>query len=500
MITGGDLIDAGWPEGPLIADLLERARYLEDEKGIADKKYILKLLRRDVAMPAPKLGLRDAAGAAPLAEAIEAHTPDEEKNVAKVRRQMGELLRTPVIQRGAVMPDACPVGGGTAVIPVGGAIAVEHAIIPTAHSADICCSLYASFYRSAKPVGDQLDALVAATRFGPGGRDDGDLVDHPVLDEDVWSNKFLKGLETKARIHMADQGDGNHFAFLGEIDAPDGAVPGLPPGRYQALVTHHGSRGLGAAVYNRGQAAAVKATNKIAAGIPPAAAWLDVREPEGGEYWEALQYVGRWTLANHQSIHRRFLESFGDIGADATLGNEHNFVWRRGDVFLHGKGATPAWDGQLGLIPLNMAEPILIVRGRDNPEFLSFAPHGAGRNLSRTAVRRQFRDPETAAAEIARSTAGLDIRWFTGSPDLTETPVAYKNAAQVRAQIDQFGLAEVLAEIRPLGCIMAGGGGLKPWEEGYEKPLTPKQKRQIQHRAERRKTRQRDWDGDSWDR
>ena len=59
-----------------------------------------------------------------------------------------------------------------------------------------------------------------------------------------------------------------------------------------------------------------------------------------------------------------------------------------------------------------------------------------------------------------------------------------------------FGLADVVAEIEPLGCIMAGDSGPPRWMR--EKDLTPKQKRQIEHRAERRKTRQniRHWEED----
>jgi hypothetical protein len=58
------------------------------------------------------------------------------------------------------------------------------------------------------------------------------------------------------------------------------------------------------------------------------------------------------------------------------IGNEHNFVWKRGDSFFHGKGATPAWQDAsgrplLGLIPLNMAREILLVLGSNNNDYLS---------------------------------------------------------------------------------------------------------------------------------
>ena len=55
------------------------------------------------------------------------------------------------------------------------------------------------------------------------------------------------------------------------------------------------------------------------------------------------------------------------------------------------------------------------------------------------------------------------MRFWFGRPDISETPVAYKNAAAVREQIERFGLAEVIGEITPLGCLMAGDYD-KPWQ------------------------------------
>ena len=56
-------------------------------------------------------------------------------------------------------------------------------------------------------------------------------------------------------------------------------------------------------MYKRGHKAAIKETARIAEGIPKAAAWLDTKTDIGSEYWDALQYVSRWTRANHESIH-----------------------------------------------------------------------------------------------------------------------------------------------------------------------------------------------------
>lgn len=506
LLSSQDLVAAGYEPGLIFKDLLAKVAEYE-ERGIVDPKYALKLLKRDVAPPPVKFAMREKP--VPLAEAISASTKEERANVELVRKQMNELLKTPVIARGAILPDACPVGGGPAVIPVGGAIAVENAIIPSAHSSDICCSMYATFYEERSSVAKELDALVSSTRFGPEHRHFDDLVPDPVIDENVWQNRFLTGLRDHARTQIADQGDGNHFAYIGEVDVDETMLAVLrltghadladrfqltdgQARRYRVLVTHHGSRALGAHVYRRGQIAAEKHVARKAQHIPAAAAWIEASSDTGKDYWHALEYVARWTKANHRAIHRRFLERIGS-SVVAELGNEHNFVWQRGDMFFHGKGATPAWKDeqgrpQLGLIPLNMAEPILLVLGADREDFLSFAPHGAGRNLSRTAMRRKYPDEASRRTAIERSTEGIDVRWFCGKPDLSETPLAYKDAAQVKQQIRHFSLAEIVAEIRPLGCIMAGSSG-RSWRD-KEEELTPKQKRQIEHRADRRRTKQ----------
>jgi tRNA-splicing ligase RtcB len=517
LLTETDLLLAGWLHGPQLQEMLTAVAAME-ARGIQDPNYAIKLLRRD--FPPPELKSQMRPEAAPLAEAIAATCPQDEQNIGAVRRHMDQLLRVPIIQRGAIMPDACPAGSAVATIPVGGVVAAEHAIIPSAHSEDICCSMYASFYLSEEPTAAQLDLLMLSTRFGQGGRKEEDWVPHPVLNEDVWDNQFLQGLERHAAMHLADQGDGNHFAYLGKVTFTQeqlgklscaghhelAATLAANDGKWNVLVTHHGSRSLGAHVFKRGQKAAEKATAKIAAGMPTAACWLDAETEEGAAYWEALQYVSRWTKANHQCIHAGFAKRLG-IAMAAGLGNEHNFVWKRGSTFLHGKGATPAWPDdagrpQLGLIPLHMAAPILLVLGRDNAEYLSFAPHGAGRNISRRAAVKPYRqddgtvEPRELQRLVKEQTPGLDIRWWHGKADLSETPLAYKSAAQVKSQIEHFQLAEIVAEIQPLGCIMAGDAGPRPWARELE--LTPKQKRQIVHRADRRKSRQSllHWDED----
>ena len=171
-------------------------------------------------------------------------------------------------------------------------------------------------------------------------------------------------------------------------------------------------------------------------------AWIPYDTLEGRDYWEALQICRDWTKLNHEVLHDHVKDKL-KYNSKLRFWNEHNFVFKFNDEFFHAKGATPILDifvpdNHTGfrLVPLNMAEPILILQ--DSITFtienLGFAPHGAGRNVSRTAHKKK------GIADLAKETDGLDIRFFTGIPDDSELPSAYKNANQVREQIEEFGL------------------------------------------------------------
>jgi hypothetical protein len=85
-------------------------------------------------------------GAVPYFKNVEAEpsSPDfefEQETIGNVFAAMDELLRTPTLVAGSVMPDACPTGPASipASIPVGGLVVAEEAIHPGFHSSDICC-------------------------------------------------------------------------------------------------------------------------------------------------------------------------------------------------------------------------------------------------------------------------------------------------------------------------------------------------------------------------
>ncbi len=381
---------------------------------------------------------------------IRATSPTETVNVEKVFATMNELMKTPTLKYGAVMPDACPTGP-VGQIPVGGIVAAKNAIHPAMHSADICCSVMMTNLGKIDPK-KVLDKAHGVTHFGPGGRKD--LFDLPEeIRQRMKNNPFLNNDKSVslAKKHLGTQGDGNHFLYVGQLESTGETI----------LVTHHGSRGLGALLYRDGMRLAEKYRKEISPQTNPANAWIPYDSEDGKAYWDALQVIREWTKRNHGILHdvtgRRLR-----IDPVGRFWNEHNFVFKDEDLFYHAKGATPLADkfvpdsqDGLRLIPLNMREPVLIVKGVTTTENLGFAPHGAGRNISRTAHRKTKADQKINKV-FAEETKGLDVRFFSGHIDISELPSAYKNAQNVQEQMEEFNLGKVVDKILPYGCIMAG--------------------------------------------
>ena len=446
-ITGQTLKDMGYAPGPWFKTAIAAAEAARLQG--ADEAALRRAI--EACAPPPSLPLLPL-GRRKHTLNIRAEHPDEIENIASVERHMAELMRLPTVKAGTVMPDACSAGSAAGTIPVGGVIAAENAIHPGMHSADICCSMAVTMFAGDIEPAKLLDAGMALGHFGGGGRPpETQIRPEARLLTAFADNSFLRPLQRAAVEHFATQGDGNHFFYVGRV-ASSGRL---------ALVTHHGSRRPGAVLYKAGMAEAEKQTRRISPETPAHNAWIVADSDQGRAYWAALQIIRAWTKASHFAIHDLVAASLG-LKIEDRFWNEHNFVFRRSDgMYYHAKGATPGWSDYandangLTLIPLNMAEPILITRGLDAADGLGFAPHGAGRNMSRTSYLR-LNAGKTAGQMIAEQAAGIDVRFFSGLPDLSELPGAYKSAASVRAQIAEFGLAEIVDTIEPFGSIMAG--------------------------------------------
>jgi len=365
-------------------------------------------------------------------------------------RQLENACSLPVAVRGALMPDA-HLGYG---LPIGGVLATRHAVIPYAVGVDIACRVKMTVLDLPVETIDDLDLLKTAieteTRFGIGAAFKRERRSHAVLDEDWDFTKLTAGLRDKAWAQLGTSGSGNHFVEFGtfELDHDD---LGLDRGRYLALLSHSGSRGAGATIAGHYSKLAMKQHPELPRELKHLA-WLDLDSDAGGEYWRAMELMGRYAAANHACIHRHIAEHLGsEVMLD--IENHHNFAWKEvhdgEELIVHRKGATPAGEGVLGIIPGTMASSTYVVRGRGNEESLRSAAHGAGRVMSRTQAKKTL-DWKSARAWLEQS--GVTLL----SAGLDEVPAVYKNIDEVMAA--QADLVEPIARFQPRVVKMAPAG------------------------------------------
>ncbi len=372
-------------------------------------------------------------------------------------KQMANACALPVAVAGALMPDA-HVGYG---LPIGGVLATDNAVIPYAVGVDIACRMKLTVYdRKANTLAGQRDRLAnileSETRFGMGCTFKKRRA-HDVMDEDWSVSPVTQRLRDKAWSQLGTSGSGNHFVEFGAftVDAEQGAVLGLEAGDYLALLSHSGSRGTGAQVCDFYSKRAMARHDRLPKELKHLA-WLSLDEADGQEYWAAMNLMGRYAAANHALIHKHIAKKLGGH-AVLDIENHHNFAWKEKhlvngeerEVIVHRKGATPAGDGVLGIIPGSMASPGYVVRGKGQVDSLHSASHGAGRVMSRTKALQSF---TWSAVKKQLAEAGVELL----SAGLDEVPGVYKDIAQVMAA--QTDLVDVLGRFDPKLVKMCPAG------------------------------------------
>lgn len=361
----------------------------------------------------------------------------------KAIQQMELAVRLPVAISGALMPDA-HAGYG---LPIGGVLATENAVIPFGVGMDIGCRVCLSVF--AIPPEKLAEAsdffkkiLIRNTFFGDDyfkGRKE-----HPVMDREEFREiPLLKRMKDKAYEQLGTSGHGNHFVDIGIVEISEPSPFPVSPGRYVGILSHSGSRNLGAEIARHYTRIA-----KEKCGLSGEAgnlSWLDLRSAEGQEYWKAMTLAGDYAAANHEMIHRRIAQDLSEQWI-LRIENHHNFAWKEKDpvsgrdVIIHRKGATPAAKTDTGVIPGTMIAPGYLIRGRGNHLSLHSSSHGAGRRISRTQAKNQITKKELY--EVLRK-HGVEL--IGGNTD--EAPMAYKDIGEVMSL--QAELVDILGIFRP---------------------------------------------------
>lgn len=342
-------------------------------------------------------------------------------------RQMELAMRLPIAELGALMPDAHQGYG----LPIGGVLATENSVIPYGVGMDIGCRMALSILDIPESyLKHNQFALVKAlknqTHFGNEGglefKQEHKILDNPGFQE----TELLKRLHGKVVRQLGSSGSGNHFVEFGIVEIGANNNLGLPEGKYVGILSHSGSRSLGA---NIAQHYTKIAMDKCK--LPGEAkhlAWLELNSSEGAEYWFSMNLAGEFAKACHENIHSNLCRSLG-FKVLRTVENHHNFAWKEKlsngkEYVIHRKGATPASKGTLGIIPGSMIHPGFIVSGLGNELSLNSAAHGAGRKMSRQKARSA-----TTMNSLKKVAKAEQVELIGGSPE--EAPMAYKEIDEV---------------------------------------------------------------------
>jgi tRNA-splicing ligase RtcB (3'-phosphate/5'-hydroxy nucleic acid ligase) len=284
----------------------------------------------------------------------------------------------------------------------------------------------------------------------------------------------------RGAAQLGTLGSGNHFLELQRVealyDADAAAAFGLRVGELTVLI-HSGSRGLGHQV-------CTDFVKRMDAGLADYGIELPDRQlscapldsAAGRDYIRAMAAAANFAWANRAALAHRVREAIASVLGHAVAADTrqvydvaHNVakLEEHGGrtVCVHRKGATRAFPpghpeippeyaqaGQPVFIPGSMGTSSFVLAGRPGAMERSFGTtcHGAGRRMSRTAVRKAVDGRELRRQLEAR---GIVVRALSARGLAEEAPQAYKDVDRVVEIVERAGLAARVARLRPIGVV-----------------------------------------------
>lgn len=360
-----------------------------------------------------------------------------------------------------VMADGHPGKGAV----VGSVITYTDKIVPATVGVDISCSvsLFPLPFNVDLPMFDRAVHAAVPTGTNVHAREMKESQDFPYEELHCWSH-FTSEQQSRIRLSMGTMGSGNHFC---SIDRDEGGK--------EYMVVHCGTRSLGKLCCEYYQGLAEKHLEEVREGVHDS--YLDkirglrdsgrtdriqdvvnemtseVEKYENKEfaylegelmlrYLQDMDMLRTWAYLNHRCIARNVAEVYfrlsrRELDFPKHHMCQHNYVDLVSKVIR--KGAISAKAGELGIIPLNMGDGVLVVRGIGDADTLCSLPHGAGRQMSRSEARKSITLDEYRDA--MKGVYSTTVR--EGSID--EAPMAYKPADSIIEAID--GHCKIVAHL-----------------------------------------------------
>lgn len=237
------------------------------------------------------------------------------------------------------------------------------------------------------------------------------------------------------RLQLGTLGGGNHFIELC-FDEEDRVW----------VFLHSGSRGVGNRIAKHHVAVAQKLCERWHVQLPHRdLAFLPQEDDAFWPYIRDLRWAQAFALENRSEMLDQVVAALaawigGPIADEEKILCHHNYTEQERhfgkDVWLTRKGAINAEQGRWGLIPGSMGTRSYVVTGKGNRASFNSAPHGAGRNFSRTEARKRF-----TAADLAEAMKGIEWRADNAEAFIDEIPGAYKDIDQI--MVDAADLVQV---------------------------------------------------------
>jgi len=346
----------------------------------------------------------------------------------------------------ALMPDAHLGKGAT----VGSAIPTLGAIMPAAVGVDIGCGMIAvrtnltlaDLPEDRKPVREAIEAAIP-TSAGKYNVDLTETAKRRVEDLAILSAQYDFNPAAYApnwALQLGTLGSGNHFIEI-SLDEEDRVW----------LFLHSGSRGIGNKIAQHHIKVAQEYCARHWIMLPDLdLSYLVEGTPEFDRYIAELQWAQEFALLNREEMMDRVVAAVeawgpGKFEEVERINCHHNYTERERhggkDVWMSRKGAIDASKGVMGLIPGSMGTRSYVVEGLGNALALNTAPHGAGREYSRSAARKTF-----THEQLREAMQGIEYRDTDAFID--EIPQAYKDIDVVME--DASDLVEIRHTLRQI--------------------------------------------------
>ncbi len=288
-------------------------------------------------------------------------------------------------------------------------------------------------------------------------------------------NAVSKRARERGKEQLGTVGSGNHFVEIGAIqqlfDQDVAQQWGVEEGHIYILI-HSGSRGFGHQICQDTLDRFVK--EGLAKDLPDKQLMAaPLRSELGQTYFHAMAAAANYAFNNRQRILHGVREAFHgvlniphsdicllyDVCHNIAKIEEYTVDQKLQKLCVHRKGATRAFGknhpelaplfqptGQPVLVPGDMGRASYLLVGLGNPITWCSCCHGAGRARSRhqSLAMWKGKNPITAMQK-----QGVQVLATSSRTILEEMPDAYKDVDAVVQTVEQAGLANRVARLKP---------------------------------------------------